>query len=90
MTRCAEDLCVEAVGRASDMNTGRLTVRDRITKMREKCLKDFDAHWGCLEKNNQVCRRTVFIVGFLSPFRINYHLWIISRSIILVESRRGR
>lgn len=26
----------------------------RINKMRENCLKEFDAHWQCLEKNNQV------------------------------------
>ena len=25
-----------------------------ITKMRENCLKEFDAHWQCLENNNQV------------------------------------
>lgn len=27
----------------------------RITKMRENCLQQFDAHWNCLELNNQVC-----------------------------------
>lgn len=26
----------------------------RISKMRESCLAEFDAHWQCLEKNNQV------------------------------------
>jgi hypothetical protein len=25
-----------------------------ISKMRESCLAEFDAHWQCLEKNNQV------------------------------------
>lgn len=25
-----------------------------ITKMRENCLSQFDAHWNCLERNNQV------------------------------------
>jgi len=29
-----------------------------ITKMRESCLSEFDAHWQCLEKNNQVSRHT--------------------------------
>ena len=27
---------------------------DRITKLRENCLAEFDAHWKCLEMNNQV------------------------------------
>ena len=27
----------------------------RLTKMRENCLQQFDAHWECLEKRNQVC-----------------------------------
>lgn len=26
-----------------------------ISKLRDNCLKEFDAHWDCLEKNNQVC-----------------------------------
>lgn len=26
----------------------------RINKLRETCLTEFDAHWQCLEKNNQV------------------------------------
>lgn len=25
----------------------------RITKLRENCGKEFEAHWQCLEKNNQ-------------------------------------
>jgi len=25
-----------------------------ITKIRESCLAEFDAHWKCLENNNQV------------------------------------
>src|ERR1700677_2134808 len=28
-----------------------------ITKMRENCLQQFEAHWHCLEMNNQVCFR---------------------------------
>ena len=28
-----------------------------ITKMRENCLQQFEAHWSCLEMNNQVCFR---------------------------------
>lgn len=28
----------------------------RITKVRTTCLKEFDAHWECLERNNQVRR----------------------------------
>ncbi|TFK62715.1 Ndufa8, NADH-ubiquinone oxidoreductase complex I 19kd subunit [Pluteus cervinus] len=34
--------------------------RDLINKMRDSCLKEFDAHWTCLEKNNQeyyLCRK---------------------------------
>lgn len=27
----------------------------RINKLRENCLKEWDAHWECLERNNQVC-----------------------------------
>lgn len=32
----------------------------RITKLRENCGKQFEAHWQCLEKNNQeffACRK---------------------------------
>jgi hypothetical protein len=32
-----------------------INCRIRITKMRENCLQQFDAHWECLEKRNQVC-----------------------------------
>ncbi|KAH8118733.1 NADH dehydrogenase alpha subcomplex subunit 8 [Phellopilus nigrolimitatus] len=45
------------------LKEGRRVTRcatDLITKMRENCLKEFDAHWGCLEKNNQeyyLCRK---------------------------------
>lgn len=27
---------------------------DSITKLRTSCLTEFDAHWNCLENNNQV------------------------------------
>jgi hypothetical protein len=27
--------------------------KKRITKLRENCGKEFEAHWQCLEKNNQ-------------------------------------
>ncbi|KAF8592113.1 NADH dehydrogenase, alpha subcomplex, subunit 8 [Ramaria rubella] len=33
---------------------------DLISKLRDNCLKEFDAHWNCLEKNNQeyyLCRK---------------------------------
>lgn len=33
-----------------------------ITKMRENCGKQFDAHWECLERKNHVCHL------FRSPF----------------------
>ena len=36
--------------------------------MRENCLQQFDAHWECLEKKNQVCisdfRLTSLFFGF--------------------------
>ena len=44
--------------RASRVETGQLTIS--ISKMRESCLQEFDAHWQCLEKNNQyfqACRK---------------------------------
>ncbi|KAK9897496.1 NADH dehydrogenase, alpha subcomplex, subunit 8 [Cystobasidium minutum MCA 4210] len=34
--------------------------RDLINKLRENCAAEFDAHWNCLEKNNQelyLCRK---------------------------------
>ncbi|KAJ6536746.1 Ndufa8, NADH-ubiquinone oxidoreductase complex I 19kd subunit [Mycena vulgaris] len=37
------------------LKEGRRVTRcatDLITKMRENCLEQFDAHWGCLELNN--------------------------------------
>ena len=27
---------------------------DRIAKLRENCLSEFEKHWNCLEYNNQV------------------------------------
>ncbi|KAF8231374.1 NADH dehydrogenase, alpha subcomplex, subunit 8 [Tricholoma matsutake] len=38
------------------LKEGRRVTRcatDLINKMREHCLKDFDEHWNCLERNNQ-------------------------------------
>ena len=38
------------------LKEGRRVTRcatDLINKMRENCLAQFDAHWGCLERNNQ-------------------------------------
>ncbi|KAF9000207.1 NADH dehydrogenase alpha subcomplex subunit 8 [Cyathus striatus] len=45
------------------LKEGRRVTRcatDLINKMRENCLSQFDAHWQCLEKNNQeyqYCRK---------------------------------
>ncbi|KAH7931325.1 Ndufa8, NADH-ubiquinone oxidoreductase complex I 19kd subunit [Leucogyrophana mollusca] len=45
------------------LKEGRRVTRcatDLITKMRENCLEKFDAHWNCLELNNQeyfACRK---------------------------------
>ncbi|KIJ69858.1 hypothetical protein HYDPIDRAFT_77685 [Hydnomerulius pinastri MD-312] len=45
------------------LKEGRRVTRcatDLITKMRENCLEQFDAHWSCLEMNNQeyyACRK---------------------------------
>ena len=39
------------------LKEGRKVTRcaqDLITKVRTTCLKEFDAHWECLERNNQV------------------------------------
>jgi hypothetical protein len=30
-----------------------------ISKMRENCLQQFEAHWNCLELNNQVSLQSV-------------------------------
>ena len=38
---------INAVNLTTSFNT-------RIDKMNENCLKEFTAHWTCLEKNNQV------------------------------------
>ncbi|KAL7421897.1 ndufa8, NADH-ubiquinone oxidoreductase complex I 19kd subunit [Cryptotrichosporon argae] len=45
------------------LKEGRKVTRcaaELISKMRESCLAEFDAHWQCLEKNNQyfqACRK---------------------------------
>ncbi|TFK43908.1 hypothetical protein BDQ12DRAFT_675777 [Crucibulum laeve] len=45
------------------LKEGRRVTRcatDLITKMRENCLAQFDAHWNCLERNNHeyyLCRK---------------------------------
>ncbi|KAK1924341.1 hypothetical protein DB88DRAFT_489965 [Papiliotrema laurentii] len=45
------------------LKEGRKVTRcaaDLITKLRENCLAEFDAHWKCLEQNNQyfyACRK---------------------------------
>ncbi|KAL8290471.1 hypothetical protein RQP46_002729 [Phenoliferia psychrophenolica] len=45
------------------LKEGRKVTRcaqDLITKVRTTCLKEFDAHWECLERNNQeffLCRK---------------------------------
>jgi len=51
VTRCAIDLCVLACF----IHLNRLTVFivGRLTKMRDNCGKQWDAHWECLEKRNQ-------------------------------------
>lgn len=51
VTRCATDLCVSSI---SCLFTSEKA--GRINKMRENCLEQFDAHWNCLELNNQVRR----------------------------------
>ena len=52
VTRCATDLFVDPIS----LKHSRLIkiLHLRITKMRENCLQQFDAHWKCLEYNNQV------------------------------------
>ena len=56
VTRCAAELCV---GYTMCFITYVSVVADtlmvsRMAKMRENCLTEFDAHWRCLEYNNQV------------------------------------
>lgn len=41
------------------MNIGLICAR-RINKMRENCLEQFEAHWNCLELNNQACPLPLF------------------------------
>jgi NADH dehydrogenase (ubiquinone) 1 alpha subcomplex subunit 8 len=48
VTRCAAELYVFR----RILRGFKLTCS--ITKMRESCLSEFDAHWKCLEQNNQV------------------------------------
>ncbi|THH08806.1 hypothetical protein EW145_g2450 [Phellinidium pouzarii] len=50
------------------LKEGRRVTRcttDLITKMRENCLKEFDSHWECLEKNNQVCNDGILVLSFV-------------------------
>lgn len=61
VTRCAQDLCVPlSLSRPSPRSAGEralIPVRaPSIAKVRSTCLKEFDAHWQCLERNNQVRR----------------------------------
>jgi NADH dehydrogenase (ubiquinone) 1 alpha subcomplex subunit 8 len=51
VTRCATDLCVLIHCLFSSHSRN---IVSRITKMRENCLQQFDAHWNCLELHNQV------------------------------------
>ena len=53
VTRCATDLYVLGRFRCLSQAAHRI-LNDRITKMRENCLQQFDTHWQCLENNNQV------------------------------------
>ena len=53
VTRCATDLC-EIPTQSYVCQVLMLYLFRRITKMRENCLAQFEAHWGCLEQNNQV------------------------------------
>ena len=57
VTRCATDL--QVVYRTRRMNIGLICAR-RINKMRENCLEQFEAHWNCLELNNQACPLPLF------------------------------
>ncbi|GJJ07152.1 hypothetical protein Clacol_001352 [Clathrus columnatus] len=44
------------------LKEGRRVTRcaaDLITKLRENCLKEWDAHWECLERNNQSLKKTI-------------------------------
>lgn len=52
VTRCATDLFVDPNSLKHSWLIKILHLR--ITKMRENCLQQFDAHWKCLEYNNQV------------------------------------
>lgn len=39
----------------TDIPYRRLLPMNRITKLRENCLSEFEKHWSCLEYNNQAC-----------------------------------
>lgn len=51
VTRCATELYVRCRYTAL---LELLTAYYSISKLRENCLSEFQAHWNCLEKNNQV------------------------------------
>ena len=58
VTRCTTDLWVFSFFFGYTFSLAYITpfsLHLRITKMRENCLQQFDAHWECLEKRNQVC-----------------------------------
>src|ERR1700691_5348295 len=55
VTRCATDLYGSYIAHIFSLG---LSCTFRITKMRENCLQQFDAHWNCLELHNQVCIHT--------------------------------
>lgn len=54
----SDTVCCRFVSVSTSYN--RPSSYSRIGKMRESCLQEFDAHWQCLEKNNQyfqACRK---------------------------------
>lgn len=57
VTRCAQDLYVPVTSppaRTRSYAAYPAVLSCRIAKLRENCLSEFNDHWGCLEKNNQV------------------------------------
>ena len=67
VTRCTTDLWVNFRWTFLGACSYICITSNRLTKMRENCLQQFDAHWECLEKRNQVCisncRLKVLLLG---------------------------
>lgn len=82
----------ESADPAHCLKEGRRVTRcaaDLIEKMRESCAQTYDAHWQCLENNNQV--RPSYSVGFYGRYETRAdHLCITHVGVLQVQEARTK